>query len=384
MVRRYDRVRHISTGRFGPTVLVKDSDGRLSAMKSIDIGRLPSSERTELLQEVLQLARLRHPNLLASTESFLHQGKLCIVSEYAEGGTVAGQIDQARRGGFFTLQRNQALQYFSEALLALCYLHERQVIHRDLRSRRLLLSQTGHVILSGMALSVFVKTALVPERPDIDAMAYLSPELLAGLEEHSFASDMWALGIVMYEMLILKRPFQHSHPRSLLESIVAGPIPPLPESLSPELPNLCMALLRKAPSSRASAAESLAQPAVQSRLVSLLEQPDDEPPGRFAVIPSKWQIGTATPRQSLGPPALNSKKEIPRALRSVGEAFNQTGLLATPRATFTRPVELASFPASPVRAKAQIPSTPEISAVAQAELVLSTKAMLEEMPLTGN
>jgi len=379
MVRRYDRVRHISTGRFGPTVLVKDSDGRLSAMKSIDVGRLPSSEKTELLQEVLQLARLRHPNLVATTESFLHQGSLCTVSEYAEGGTVAGQVDKARRGGFFTIHRSQVLQYFSEVLLALCYLHERQVAHRDIRSRRLLLSRTGHVILSGVALSVILMTALVPERPDIEAMAYLSPELLSGTQEHSFASDMWALGIVMYELLTLKLPFQQSHPRLLLDSIVAGPLPPLPESLSPELPSLCMALLRRPACSRASAAESLAQPAVQSRLVSLLEQHDDAPPSSFAAVPSKWQIGTVSPRRSFGPLAANSKV-TPRALRSVGEACSQ--ILATPRATLIRPAE-ASSPLLPVKDKDQLPVTPPgLSVAAQAELLLSSMAVLEEMPLT--
>jgi len=328
MVQKYDRVRHISSGRFGSTILVKVQNGRLAAMKTIDMGRLTSRERVELIHEILQLAKLRHPNLVAVQECFELHGKLCLISEYIEGGTLAGEIEKARGREQAIFSRDQVLQWFSEALLGLSYLHGRDVVHRDIRTRRLLLSRQGHVLLSGTALAPLLKTALATERPDLQAIIYLSPELLSGTEEHSCASDMWALGIVLYELLMLRPPFEHEHPRVLLDSIRSGPLRPLPSKCPADVVSLCYALLRRSTADRLSVNAALNHEAVQQRLVHLLEH-IDELPGKesFAAVPP-WHSNREAcspgnlrtrPFVGLGPLSLASHGGTPRALRRAGE-----------------------------------------------------------------
>eukprot|EP00440_Ansanella_granifera_P054619 gb/GFBE01059208.1/.p1 GENE.gb/GFBE01059208.1/~~gb/GFBE01059208.1/.p1 ORF type:complete len:397 (+),score=64.89 gb/GFBE01059208.1/:1-1191(+) len=395
MVRRFDRVRHISTGRFGCAMLIKEigGKGQLAAMKTIDIGRLCSQERAILLEEVLSLAKLRHPNLVPVQECFLREGKLCLVMDYLEGGTVAGQIEKAQHS-FTGFSRDQVLQWFSEALLGLAYLHGRGIIHRDLRTRRLLLCKAGRVSISSVASSVMLKSGLQPERPDLEAMRYLSPELLSGLEEHSLSSDMWALGVILYEMLALHPPWDHSHPRGLLLSITKQPLKPLPARCPADLLPLCYALLRREPAARTSAADSLRHPTVQARLVSLLEKQEAEPASSFAVPTqnlSNWQSDSRPPGMySLGHLTLSSMGGTPRALRHAGEVCSQKSgaIVATPRATWNRPCASRVATPSTVMAQSQVlPSNAsperfaEPSLTSQAEIVLNAKSLLEEMPL---
>lgn len=333
MVQKYERMRHIKTGRFGLTLLVKAS-GRLFAMKTIDVGCLGTRSRAEIVQEVSEFALLRHPHLLPMRECFLEGGMLCIVSDYMDGGDVAGCIEKARRSGA-GLQEACVLQWFAQAALALGYLHEQGALHCDLRARRLLLTAQGHAVLSGTGIFMRLTRSLAPEQPDLEAIHYLAPELTAGLCKHSRASDAWALGIVLYELLVLRPPFQSEHPRLLAEQIRAGPVPPLPATCPAELRQLCGALLRREPARRLSPAEALQEPPVQQRLLSLLSE--DAGP-----LPEHCRAGPISPRAAAascgaparrhpaprggaphgglcGPLVLGTPLATPRGLRRVGE-----------------------------------------------------------------
>lgn len=217
MVHHYGWLRNLGIGTFGSTELVnihtgssvgKAASRRFAVMKTIDVGRLANTIREQLLQEVQAMACFTHPNLVSLKECFLDGGMLCLVSVYFGGGNVAGCIEKAWRADA-PLVEPQIIQWFSQAALALDYLHGRSVLHRDLRARRLLLDASGHVIVSGIATSVLLRHALSPERPILEAMRYLSPELIVSTSAHSAASDMWALGVVFFELLTLRPPFEH-------------------------------------------------------------------------------------------------------------------------------------------------------------------------------
>jgi len=346
MVHRYERLRHISTGRFGSALLVRVS-GRLAMMKTIDVGRLDNAERGEVLAEVVANASLRHPHLVSVQECFLEGGTLCLVADYADGGHAAGRVEKARCAAGDGLTERQVLKWFSQALLALTFLHERQVVHRDLRTRRLLLTARDDVVVSGAALSTLLARSFAPERPDIEAVRYLSPELVEG-KEHTLSSDMWALGAVLYELVSLWPPYDHAHPRGLAERILAGPPRPLPSSSSEGLQKLCMSLLQREPAKRPSATQALREPMVQSRLLSLFNEEPAFTPGwggalrppvntldGGALLPRhSAQASVASPRKGgFGPLLLTGPAPTPRGLRRVGEGIlSGAGLQAGPRA----------------------------------------------------
>ncbi|CAE7463080.1 NEK1 [Symbiodinium microadriaticum] len=276
MVRRYERLRHLSVGRFGVSLLIKDVESdTLAMMKTIDVAALNGAERSELLRELRGLTKLRHPYLLPMRESFLHQGRLCLVMDYLPRGSLSAEVDAARSFGT-QIGPEKVLHSFVQALLGLSYLHSCGTLHRDLRTKRLLRTQSGLVVLTGTALSVVVRRALFFERPNLDALRYRSPELLMEPEAHTAASDMWAMGIILYELMALRTPWEDEHAVRLLEKIRNQSLRPPPKQYSEELAPMCHKMLKREPQSRATAEELLQTPFVQARIVSLLDAELDD------------------------------------------------------------------------------------------------------------
>ncbi|CAE8672856.1 unnamed protein product [Polarella glacialis] len=388
---QYDRVRHISTGRFGASMLVKAS-GQLSLMKTINVSRLDNRRREELLNEVLELSDLRHPNIVAVQECFLKEGTLCLVLDYFEGGTLAGQVEKARAGG---LAAGQVLQWFSEALLGLDFLHTRCIIHRDMQTRRLLLSKDGHVALNAVTLSALLLESFSTEpRPDVEALRYLSPEVVSGAEEHSFASDMWALGVVLYELLALQPPFHNKDPRGLIESIMSGQLRALPARHAPDLHELCYSLLRRDPADRLSTSDVLKQPLVQTRLWELLGEESSISSGGSRTVPFRRLPGGLSghrPRKGIGLLSVAEAHGAPRGLRCIGEASSQKTSQEhrPPPALFnfrrpeTRPVLTALSPCYTPRTGTEEVHFPEPRITVQEDVFISASSLLDRADLAG-
>eukprot|EP00927_Polykrikos_kofoidii_P074461 TRINITY_DN70461_c0_g1_i1.p1 TRINITY_DN70461_c0_g1~~TRINITY_DN70461_c0_g1_i1.p1 ORF type:complete len:563 (+),score=100.59 TRINITY_DN70461_c0_g1_i1:23-1690(+) len=292
MVHSYERYGHISTDRFGTTLLVKRDGQWLHVMKTIDLGRF--GRKSKLIAEVEELARLEHPHLVSVRECFLEDSVLCIITDYAAGGHAAMMVAKARETGL-NLGENLYLKWFAQAALALAYMHEKQTVHRDLRTRRLLLTASGHVVVSGGALSMLHADMLSLESMDLEAIRYLSPELVAGEATHCAATDLWALGVILFEMSALRPPFDDPHPRGLAERILGVVAPPPLANCSSEVHQLCSSLMRREPEARITAAASLSGPAVQSRLRALF---NEETERNFGVgltdEPRRFGYATAT------------------------------------------------------------------------------------------
>lgn len=321
MVRAYERLRHISTGRFGASYLVQSRSG-LAMMKTIDIGRLDSTSRKEVVDEVTKLSNLRHPHLTAMHESFVEGGHLCLVLQYAGGGHAAGQIDKARRT-CTALDESLVLKWFTQASLGLKHMHDRSVIHRDLRTRRLLINVEGDVILSGAALTALLRSSLHQERPDLEALRYLSPELVDG-KGHTLASDMWAMGAILYELASLSPPFDHPHPRGLAERILSGPPRSLPPSCSKEVQDLCAQLMQRRPEDRLTSTATLCNAIIQNRLCKLFDEEPAFVPGAttsLRALSSRQMATVASPSggHTFAPLLQRSPMATPRGLRRIGE-----------------------------------------------------------------
>lgn len=358
MVHRYERLRHISTGRFGVAMLVK-SGTYMAVMKTIDIGQLDGRMQNLVLSEVSELAQLRHPHLATVRECFMEGSSLCIVTEYAAGGHVGAALEKAFQTGA-DLGEPQVLGWFIQAALALKHLHDRNILHRDLRTRRLLLTLEGHIVLSCAPVSALLARSLAVERPDLEAVQYLSPELIDGQVQHTKESDIWALGLVLYEMICLQPAFDHDHPRALAEHIRSWH-PKLPLRHSQELRDVCLAMLRFNPSSRLTMTQIFADPVVQRRLWSMLSDEPMNLPGsigskRRGMIDAKCaniehkKLATTLPRVPprpaelqkpciSGPMLLSSLAGTPRGLRRIGEQVagcKVGGLQMGPRAELRR------------------------------------------------
>jgi serine/threonine protein kinase len=131
----YKVIRAIGKGSFGKVYLVKHAtEGRSYVMKVIKLKGIPPKEREACRNEVMLMKRLAHPNIVAYKDSFFANGKdsLCIVMTYCDGGDLAGRLS-ANKGQLF--KEDQIMHWFVQIALAIHYMHENNVLHRDIKTQ---------------------------------------------------------------------------------------------------------------------------------------------------------------------------------------------------------------------------------------------------------
>ncbi|KAG8003471.1 Serine/threonine-protein kinase Nek1, partial [Nibea albiflora] len=130
---KYEKVKKIGEGSFGKAVLVKSKqDGHQYVIKEIGISGMSSKERQESRKEVAVLANMSHPNIVQYKESFEEGGCLYIVMDYCEGGDLFKKIN-SQKGVLFS--EEQILDWFVQICLALKHVHDRKILHRDIKSQ---------------------------------------------------------------------------------------------------------------------------------------------------------------------------------------------------------------------------------------------------------
>ncbi|XP_060062902.1 serine/threonine-protein kinase Nek3-like [Ylistrum balloti] len=253
----FDMVRTLGEGAFGKVYLVTDKTNPTNqyAMKVINLSKSPEEERELALKEARLLSDFNHENILRYVESFEENGALCIVTEFCDGGDLS-QFLEGRKGK--PLPENRIVEWFREISCALSYLHGRKIIHRDMKTQNVFLTGTSKIAKLGD-----LGLAKVLERPNAKAVTfcgspyYMSPELFA-CKPYDAKSDIWALGVCVYEMATLERPFDAMLMQQLVFKIVHGQLPPMPsDKYSPELITVMEKMLKKESDQRPSASDLL-------------------------------------------------------------------------------------------------------------------------------
>lgn len=207
-----------------------------------------------LLQEARTVSKLRHPSIVPIFEAGEHDGNPYLVFEYVEGGTLAQHLKE--KGA---LPANRAVEILSQALDAVSHAHQHQIIHRDLKPSNILLNHDGlpRVMDFGIAAKIGGETA---ESGDlIGTPAYLSPEYISQ-GTVSIKQDIFAAGLILFEMLTGRRAVQGDTVPEMLRRIVAGSIytPGMATDLIDEkLGDIILKALAKDPLNRYDSAEEM-------------------------------------------------------------------------------------------------------------------------------
>ncbi|XP_060565585.1 serine/threonine-protein kinase Nek1-like [Ruditapes philippinarum] len=243
----------LGEGAFGKVYLVKGQDAKQYAMKIIDLRTSPEEEKELAVKEANLLKELNHPNVLQYTDSFESDGALCIVTEFCSNGDLSEFLEK-RKGK--KLEEDQLREWFRQITCALQYLHRKTIIHRDVKTPNVFLSMSWEVKLGDMGL------AKVLERPNAKAVTfcgspyYMSPEIFS-CKPYDSKSDIWALGVIVYEMATLERPFDAMLMHQLVFKIVHGGLPNMPTGYKGELTDLLKQIMQKEPEKRPSADDIL-------------------------------------------------------------------------------------------------------------------------------
>lgn len=231
------------------------------AVKRVDLNSF-NCDMDIFIREAAVMRQMRHPNLLPLLSTVLDNRFLWLVTPYVSGGTVENILHYAYPQGFPEMVIATVAQ---EVLKALKYLHDHGIAHRDIKTSNILLGSNGDVYLGDLGAAAQI---LKPDekRPEVlvhlqrytftGTLQYMSPELVEGIG-YDEITDIWSLGITLYEMATGHRPYCGMNMRQCLVAVLNDDPPQLPHYCSPALRDLVNKCLIKDPHCRCTAAQLL-------------------------------------------------------------------------------------------------------------------------------
>ncbi|RNF07943.1 putative serine/threonine-protein kinase [Trypanosoma conorhini] len=262
----YVPIRVLGKGSFGSAWLVQRRSDRMQFVaKEVRLLGMKPAERESAKHEIDVLRTLHHPNITRYVDHYERNGSLYIVMEYANGGDLYTKI-RNRRGARFT--ETEILHYFSQLCLALLHLHERHILHRDLKTQNVFLTKDGIVKLGDFGISTVLRNTFELRRTVCGTPYYFSPELCLN-KPYNNKSDIWALGCILYELTTLTHAFDGNNMKALVQKILKGVYPPIHSSYSPNLSKLISAMLQIDPRLRPNVSQLILLPYIRDSLSSL-------------------------------------------------------------------------------------------------------------------
>lgn len=205
---------------------MRRADGLLCAVKRLRRAGLPANEVADHLAEVRALQALNHHGILRYYGSVEEKETLSLVMEFADSGDLQQllrwHVDAGR-----CLEVLALMAVFAQLAVAVAYVHAHRILHRDLKPSNVLLTSTGYVKLGDFGVAkVLAGTTVCDQMTCVGSPTYMAPEIVAG-EPYGAACDVWSLGVVLYELCTLKRPFEGRSLGELILRITSGQYAPL-------------------------------------------------------------------------------------------------------------------------------------------------------------
>lgn len=328
----YEVLAVLGAGGMGKVYKVRNliSD-RIEAMKII----LPSlANQKELadrfLREIKLLASLNHPNIAALRTALTINDQLVMIMEYVDGVTLSSRVQQG------AIAPADAVNYTDQVLSALSYAHKLNIIHRDIKPGNMMLTPEGVVKLMdfGLARPAEQAAGMTVTNTTLGSVSYMPPEQVKG-ETVDARSDLYSLGVSLYEMVTGQLPFRGESGYSLMTAHVQE-TPKAPQDIRPDLPktlnDIILIAMAKEPAKRFQSADAFRN---ALKNVSFL-------PSSAAAKPA-----IAAPPKAAETPVASSPSSPVRGVAAAA------GL--QPSSMPQGPSEIAGYPASAAAANAAVP-----------------------------
>ena len=252
-------------GRGGMAQVYRAYHPQLDRYAAVKVLRSDLVEESEFLgrfqREARAVAGLRHANIVQVYDFDAQDGLYYMVMELLEGDTLKAQLNYYRTRGERLLQ-GEMVRILKDVLQGVAYAHAEGIVHRDVKPANIMLTRRGQAVLTDFGVAQIVGgTQYTVSGALMGTLHYMAPE--QGLEGHCDSrSDLYSLGIVFYEMLTGRPPFDADTPLAILMKHVNDPLP-LPRKVDPAIPELFERIVLKAlakdPEDRYQNAEEMAQ-----------------------------------------------------------------------------------------------------------------------------
>lgn len=251
---KYVKRKLIGIGSYGEAWLVeRPTDGGMFVAKSMDLGKMTPRDKSYAYSEIKCLASCNHPNIIQFIEDHEENEHLLIVMEFADSGDLDRQIKSRESDSCRYFQEHEALFLFLQLCLSVDHIHSHSMLHRDIKGANVLLTSTGLIKLGDFGFSHQYDDTVsgVVANTFCGTPYYLAPELWNN-QRYSKKADVWSLGVLLYEILSLKRPFVANNMKGLMSKVLSGEYDPLPENYSQGFRDVVRKILTCDPNERPS------------------------------------------------------------------------------------------------------------------------------------
>jgi WD40 repeat protein/tRNA A-37 threonylcarbamoyl transferase component Bud32 len=239
-------IKLIGSGGFADVYLAEHVYLKTQAAIKVLHTRLTQQEKESFIEEARIIARLQHPHIVQVLEFGIDELLPFLVMTFAPNGTMRTRYPRGTRLPLVTI-----VAYIRQIVSALQYVHDQKLIYRDLKPENMLLGRSNEILLSDFGIALVAQSSYNPSvMAAAGTISYMSPEQLQG--KPRFASDQYALGIVVYEWLCGERPFSGTFTEMASQHMFMPP-PPLLEKvphLAPEVEQVVTTALAKDPLQR--------------------------------------------------------------------------------------------------------------------------------------
>ncbi len=235
---------------------------RYVAIKVVQWGLQEDPEFTDRFRREAQaIASLRHPNIVQIFDFGKHESGYYMIMEYIDGSDLARQLHEYRQNGELP-PKEQVLEVMKDIAAALDYAHQHDVIHRDIKPSNIMINSEGQSILTDFGL------VMLPDHKSHPTLGttfgtphYVAPEQAISSAAAVTSSDIYSLGVILFEMTTGQLPFDDESPLSVALKHVSDP-PPQPTSINPDIPDgvegVILKALSKEPTDRFATASQMA------------------------------------------------------------------------------------------------------------------------------
>ena len=270
----YKIINFLGEGSFGRAYLAQcDNDNNKYVIKQITLEGMDDEEKRETFNEAKILKKLDHPNIIKFKEVFLQRQPkpaLNIVTEYADGGDLGQKIEKQKKVKV-PLSEAQILDYITQICLALQHIHKKKIIHRDLKSGNIFLMKSGIVKVGDFGIAKGLQSTWEKAKTFVGTPYFLSPEIINN-QPYDNKSDIWALGVLLYELMTFQMPFNAVSLPMLSIKINRGVYKAPPSTYSSDIRNLLKKCLTVNPDKRPSIDEILKLPLIKNRINNFLKE----------------------------------------------------------------------------------------------------------------
>ena len=191
-------------------------------------------------REARVVARLEHPNIVPIYDFAEHKGQPYLVMKFIEGQTLKAYMNEKH------LTKEEAVQIVDDIGGALAYAHNQGVLHRDVKPSNVLLSPDGSIYLADFGLARMAQAGASTLSKDVmlGTPQYISPEQGQGVSDLDQGTDIYSFGVLLYEMVVGRVPFNADTPFSIIHDHIYTPLP-LPSTVNPNVPRVVERVLLK-------------------------------------------------------------------------------------------------------------------------------------------